>query len=299
MRVPTNSISDRLINQLQTLTAKQAKLQNQAATGQRITNPSDDPAAVGRILDTQSEKQRIQQYGTNNTRAQAVTQASFSSLKDLKSISDRAGEISALSDNGATSPDAFRAYAAEVDQMLEQALQVSNSKFSGEYIFGGTKNDTAPFSAARDVSGKITGITYNGSATSADFRVSEGTTLSPYTTGTENQQFADFVNNLVSLRDSLKNSDPAAVNTARTGLQTSEDQLLSAMSNLGAKQTRLETDSKQNDMRFAELEKLTSADADADLSQTLVKLNQTQTSYQAALQSGAKFLELSLMDYIR
>ena len=39
--------------------------------------------------------------------------------------------------------------------------------------------------------------------------------------------------------------------------------------------------------------------ADADLANTLVRLNQTQTAYQAALQSGGKILSTSLLDYLR
>jgi len=37
---------------------------------------------------------------------------------------------------------------------------------------------------------------------------------------------------------------------------------------------------------------------DADLAQTLVRLNQTQTAYQAAMQSGAQLLQSSLLDYL-
>ena len=68
---------------------------------------------------------------------------------------------------------------------------------------------------------------------------------------------------------------------------------------IGAKQTRLEIDRTQNGARFAELEKLTGADTDADLSEVLVELRQTQTAYQAALQSGSQALSMSLLDYLR
>ena len=51
--------------------------------------------------------------------------------------------------------------------------------------------------------------------------------------------------------------------------------------------------------RYTELEKLTSAETDADMSTTIVKLTQTQTAYQAALQVGAQVLRVSLLDYLR
>jgi flagellar hook-associated protein 3 FlgL len=41
-----------------------------------------------------------------------------------------------------------------------------------------------------------------------------------------------------------------------------------------------------------------SSQTDADLSQTLTEFSQAQTAYQAALQSGATVLQLSLLNYL-
>ena len=46
------------------------------------------------------------------------------------------------------------------------------------------------------------------------------------------------------------------------------------------------------------LETRVSKEADADLPQTLVRLSQTQNAYQVALQSGARLLSTSLLDYL-
>ena len=298
MRIPHNSFSGTLVSQLQSLTARQSALQNQVATGQRITDPSDDPAAIARVLRLQGEKREIQQFSRNNDRALNVSQSSFSAIEQLKHVSDRAGEMAVLG-TGTTSQDAFRAYGAETDQMIEQALQTANVKYSGEHLFGGTKSDAPPFTATRNAAGRITAIAYAGAANGAEIRTSEGAKLSPFTSGAENQKLADFMNNLVGLRDALQSGSGAAVQAAQPALETSEDDFLVTMSGIGAKQTRLESDRSQNEARFVELEKLTSAETDADLASTVVKLTQAQTAYQAALQSGSKILEMSLLDYIR
>ena len=298
MRIPHNSFSGTLVSQLQSLTARQSALQNQAATGQRITDPSDDPAAIARVLRLQGEKREIQQFSRNNDRALNISQSSFSAVEQLKHVSDRAGEIAVLG-TGTAGPDALRAYGAETDQMIEQALQSGNVKFSGEHLFGGTKSDTPPFTATRDATGRITAITYVGAATGAEIRTSEGARLSPFTNGAENQKLADFMNNLVGLRDALQSGSGPAVQAMQPVLETSENDFLVTMSGIGAKQTRLEADRGQNEARFVELDKLTSAETDADLPSTVVKLTQAQTAYQAALQSGSKILEMSLLDYIR
>ena len=296
MRVPNSSFSGTLVTQLQKLTAKQSMLHDQAATGQRITDPSDDPAAFTRVLQLQGEKQQIQQFAKNNNRAHDISQSSFTAIDQFKNLSDRAGELAVLG-SGVTSSQGW-AYAAEVEQMIEQAVQYGNTQYSGEHLFGGTKSDVPPFSATRDVTGKITAVSYTGAAVGAEFRISEGANVSPFTTGAENQKLADFMNNLVSLRDALQSTSASAVQAVRPNLETSESDLLYTLSNIGAKQSRLEANSAQNDARFAELDKLTGAETDADLSQVVVKLTQAQTAYQAALQSGSQILNMSLLDYL-
>jgi flagellar hook-associated protein 3 FlgL len=298
MRIPNYTVSQTLVTRLQDLTARQADLNQQATTGQRITNPSDDPASMARVLNIQAEKQQIQQFARNNDRALNISQATFSAVEQFKRTSDRASELSVLGTSTA-GPDALRTYGTEVDGLLEQALQIGNTKHASEHLFGGTKTDTPPYVATRDANGKITGVTYVGAATGPEVRTSEGARVSPFTDGTQNQVFADFMNNLVTLRDALKTGSVGAVLAARPALDTSEDELIVAVADIGAKQTRLDVDRVQNAARFAELEKLMGAETDADLSQVLVELRQSQTAYQAALQSGSQALSMSLLDYLR
>ncbi len=284
--------------QLQKLFARQVGLQNQIATGQRVTDPSDDPVAMSRLLALESQKREIQQFYRNQGRAMQISQSTFGSLSGLKTISDRAGELAVLG-SGSVNADAYGAYAAELNQMIEGAVQNANARTGSEYLFGGTKTDAPPFQATRDASGNITSVSYNGAAEGAQMQTGEGTLISPFTNGEVNGQIGDFINNLVALRDALTNEDAAAVQTAATSLHGSEDNLISAISSVGAVQSRLEADNAQLASRFNDLEKLISQDADADLAQTVVKFQQTQRAYQAALQSGAQVMNLSLLDYLR
>jgi flagellar hook-associated protein 3 FlgL len=298
MRIPNYTVSRTLVSRLQDLTARQAQLNQQATTGQRVTNPSDDPAAMGRVLNIQTEKTQIQQFSRNNDRALNISQSSFTAVEQLKKTSDRVSEISVLG-SGTAGPDALRTYATEVNGLLDQALQIANTKYAGEHIFGGTRTDTPPFTAVRDANGHITSVSYVGAASGPEVRTSEGGKVEPFTDGAQNQQFADFINRIVVLRDALQTGDVGNVLAARPALDASEDELVVTIADIGAKQTRLETDRTQNAARFAELEKLMGAETDADLSEVLVELRQTQTAYQAALQSGSQALSMSLLDYLR
>src|ERR1044071_7237107 len=110
MRVTNNTISENIVRQIQQLGSKQAQLQHQVATGQRIFQPEDDPTAVGRVLGLESEQRQLAQYTRNADRAYELSEASFSGLQQIKRVSDRAGEIGTLG-AGAISPEASRAYA--------------------------------------------------------------------------------------------------------------------------------------------------------------------------------------------
>ncbi len=298
MRIASNTVSDSMIRQIQQLTSEQAKLQLQVSTGRRITQPEDDPAAVGRVLGHQTEQRQIKQFASNAARALTLAQASYSGLQGLKKVSDRAGELATLG-TGALSADSMRTYGTEVEQLLEQALQLANSRQGGDYIYGGTAVDEPPFAAARDADERITGIVYVGNAERAAIPLSEATTITPATTGETNSGVADFLNSLVALRDALNAGNIDSVRATQPNLTHAEDLIIGAMADNGGIQTRIEAAQSQQKDRAINLESLISDESSVDLPTTIVKLNQTQTAYQAALASAAKIMNLSLLDYIR
>lgn len=298
MRIASSTVSDNIVRQIQDLGSQQSRLQGQVASGQRVTNPSDDPAAVSRIINLETERRALVQYQSNANRALEVSQASYSGLQQIKKVSDRATEIGTLG-TGAISADARTAYAAEVDQLLEQTMQLGNTRFRNDYIFAGTAVDSAAFVATRDAAGVITSVAYAGNSTQSSIALSESSSVTPGTTGATNTGLGDLMNNLVALRDALRSGDTAAIKTAQTNLVSTEDVLVDALSEQGAVQMRVEVNQAQQTDRATNLETLVSAEADGDLPSTIVKLNQTSIAYQAALQSASNIMKLSLLDYLK
>lgn len=298
MRIASNTVNDSIVRQIQNLGAQQSKLQSQVATGLRISQPEDDPAAVGRVINLESEQRQLAQFQANAQRAQEISQASFSGLRAIKKVSDRAAEIGVLG-SGAISPSSAKAYASEVDQLIEQTVQFANARFGNDYLFAGTALATEPFAATRHAAGQIASVAYAGNAARAGLPISEGATVSPNTDSTINQGIGEFLNQLIALRDSLTANNPAAVTTTQTQLIASEDLLVSALAEHGGIQTRIEAAQSQLADRDLSLQSLVSSETEADLPATIVKLNQTQTAYQAALQSAANIMKVSLLDYLR
>jgi len=298
MRIATNTTSQALIAQIQKLSDRQSRLQSQVATGQRIVQPEDDPAAVGRLLGLNTEKAQNTQYVQNASRAMELSQASYSGLQDIKSISDRAGELATLG-AGASSPDAYQAYAKEVNQLIEQAVQLGNSKFRNDYLFSGTAVTTAPVNATRNSAGDVTSVAYAGDSAQTSIKLSDVSSIAPGTTNGTNTGIKDFINNLVSLRDALNTGSSTNVSATQPNLLTSENMLVNSLSEHGAIQLRIEINQKQEQSRSDQLDKLVSDEADADMASTVVKLSQTSNAYEAALSSASKILQMSLLDYLK
>jgi flagellar hook-associated protein 3 FlgL len=298
MRVVTNTLSNAIVRQIQQLGSQQAKLQNQVATGQKIFQPEDNPTAVGRVLSLESEQRNTTQYQQNATRAMELSQAAYSGLQSIKKVSDRATEIGTLG-TSILSPSAATAYASEVNQLIEQTVQLANTRFRNDYIFAGTAVDAAPYTATRDLQGNVTNVAFGGNAQQQTIQLTESSSISPTTTNATNAGIQDFINDLVALRDALQANSSTAVSTAQTGLLAGEDMLVSSLAEQGGVQTRIEATQAQLLGRATDLESLVSKETDADLPTTVVRLNQAQTAYQAALQSAANIMQVSLLDYLK
>ena len=311
MRVTANTFPNSLLQQLNSLTARQNRLQTQAATGQLVQLPEDDPVAMRRILDLQGEGKALGQFQRNLARHQEVANDSYQALRALKKISDRAREIATRADN-LQSRESLAVYGQEVTQLIRHAAQIANARNRGDSLFSGTRTDAAAYALADDANGFVTSVTYQGNTSLAESEIAEGVEFTTQAVGentsgagprgliTDNRAGADFFNHLIALQNHLAAGDAGAIaSTDRAALAQDEDNLLYHIGNNAALQSRLEATKAIATQRAATLEGLISKDADADLSLTLVRLTQTQTAYQAALQSGGRILNSSLLDYLR
>jgi flagellar hook-associated protein 3 FlgL len=310
MRVATNTFSNDFIGQLNLLQQNQLRLQNQAATGQKLTLPEDDPAAMQRVLNLQAESLSNTQYQNNIAALQSQATSAYGAITGLKTISDRAGEIATLAD-GTKSPQDLAAYATELNGLIQQAVQLTNTKYQGNYILGGTATGAAPFVATTDSSGNVTAVTYQGNTSVAKSEIAPGVTATAQTLGanssgsgprgllTDSRYGADFLSHLISLRNHLQAGNTAAIAaTDRPQLAKDEDNFLFHISANGTLQAQLTATNNLASQHGTDLDGQISQNRDADIAQTITQLKQAQTAYSAALQSGSSILNLSLLNYL-
>lgn len=310
MRIPNLTTTETLLRNLQKLDKQQLQMQQQASDGQKISLPEDDPTTMSRVLRLETDKREMVQYRRNAGHALDVANASFSALQKMAQLNNRAQEIARLTSSG-LNPNAFATYAKEVGQIREEALVRSNSSFNGKYLFGGAAENVKPYGE----DSAFTGNREELAAASTGVYVAQDTVISAHlqvTSTDDDDFFASFFANLKELEEALteadggyKAEDEVIINTGVTRINTvakdlikTEDKLVENIGEMSAKVYRIETAKSHDDEWFLQVENRISSEVDADLTETIVKLNQARTAYQAALQTGVDLFSMSLLQYI-
>jgi flagellar hook-associated protein 3 FlgL len=159
IRVTPQITVSQLLKQTMTHTANISKLQQQIASGQRISKPSDDPLGTKTIL---SRMGLVAQFETQqrslNTAADRLNQANT----ELLSVSDllvQARDIASQA-RSALDESELRNFASQIDTILTQVRNTGNAQFDGQYLFSGDTANTPPYSESGS------DFTYQGSTSS-------------------------------------------------------------------------------------------------------------------------------------
>ena len=311
MRVTSNSFPTALQYQLESLATKQARLQSQAATGQRFKAPSEDPRATRKVLELQQETRRLTQYNENIDLSNEKLNSIYGAVQALKKVSDRAGELAAMVDD-MKSKDQLAAYRQEINQLIEQSVQIANTNNQFGYVFAGTRSNAEAYEVSRNEAGEISGVSYQGTTDTVGIEIAKGSSLSVQMPGSNTSESGvqglfetregSFFQHLIELRDKLDGGtreDVAYIReTVAKNLMKDESNVIYHISRVGALEARLETAKTMGSRRITAANEFVSKEVDADLAKTLVKLNEIQTAYLAALKSGATIMNQSLLDYV-
>jgi flagellar hook-associated protein 3 FlgL len=135
-----------------------------------------------------------------------------------------------------------------------------------------------------------------GSSTSVPINVSGGTVLRggtpPGSTG------VDIIKTLDELILAITNNDTAGIQTANTTLDAANQQVLSAVSDVGMRKARLENTLSLQQQNGNTLRTIHDGMQNIDMAAAAIALTQQKTAFDAALAATAKITPLSLLDYM-
>ena len=294
MRVTYHTFSRQVLDDLSTVSTRLGKLQGQLSTGKEITRPSDDPFRTGRALALRNELGDVAQYTRAVDDGVARLTATDSALGNAGDILGRVRGLVLEASNGTLDQTGLNAIAREIAQLRESLREQGNATFDGRFLFSGTATTTAPYPAPA--------TTYAGNALPVQRLISPGQVVAVNTTGPA-MMGPDGSNVL----DRLSQIEADLLAGNRTNLQTADlinldaaiDRTLAVRATVGAMTNRLETQLSRLQDHELNLSGLLSNAEDADMARTMVEFSQTQAVYQAALQSGARIMQPTLMDFLR
>ena len=312
LRVATNSLQESLIQQLNQSQRTLVSLQSQLASGRKVSLPEDDPVVMGRTIRRESEKAALEQYNTNNIVAQTVVNSSELHLEQLRSLNDLALGIANATGDSTTDVE-LDGYKTQLDEILNQALDMANGQLDGEYLFAGVDYANPPYSindngTPNDPSDDT--IDYNGSPTDpsdpnyseAETYVGNNTKMAARLSPEYNEDIQYMLQGLLDMRNAMDTSiapyDATVVRDVSSRLEDADDRIVVATSDLITKQMRLELATDADTALYNQLDASIANEVGADLTELAVLIKQSETSYQAALASASRILNISLLNYI-
>ena len=303
MRVTNQVITQSAINRLQQTLQALDRAREQVSTGRRVQRMSDDPTAGSEIVRVGSSMRAIEQFRRNIRIADGRARAEELALDRLSNFLGRGIELAVGQASSTASAETRLMVKAEIDQLIAAAVDLGNTKFGGEYLFGGTRageqpfqvpaNDTDPFSRLTDENGDP--VNPSGAI---KVEIVDGRFVTPNHNGTE--AFLD-TNALQALRElsiALGNNDVAAIDASVQTLQNSFDDVQSLIGEQGARTLELTTAHDNLDTLSVSLEAFRSNLRDVEIEKAMVELVGRQTLYEAAMAATTRVLGLSLANYL-
>jgi flagellar hook-associated protein 3 FlgL len=122
---------------------KMSNMQDQLATGKRISKPSDDPVLASKILARKTDLSELDQYDKNTRDALGWMEITEKAIEDNGDLLQRVRELTVQAANGTNTASDTQKIAEEIKNLKEQLISNGNATFAGRYIFSGFSTDKA------------------------------------------------------------------------------------------------------------------------------------------------------------
>jgi flagellar hook-associated protein 3 FlgL len=306
MRVTNHLITRDTIARLQRSQARMAEAQDRVTSGLRIRKMSDDPSGASSVVQTSASLRALTQYRRNVESVGARLAAEDSSLDTVTGILSRAKEL-AVQEAGGTANGASRiAAAAEVKQLLEQAIAVGNQTFDEEYLFGGANAAAlSPFDQAQTGQAPLY-VSLRGAPLapvvptgSRPVEIASGQTMAGAHDGKTVFLDTGVFQSLHDLHAALVADDSDAIDTAATALDDAFTGVQALVGDVGARQNRVDTLLAGFDTLQLNLEDRRADLREVDMEEAITEMLNRKTAYEAAMMAASKVMGMSLMDYLR
>lgn len=274
------------------------RAQQRLSSQKQISKASDDPAGSLTALGHRATLQRSAQFQRNATDARSWMVAGDTALSSSVEEITHVRTLVIQARSGASDPNSREALSAEVATVRESLLALANTRHLNRPIFAGTADSSAAFDAAGNYLGDGNSVTRPiASEVSVDVNRTGTSVFGAY-------DAADPMNgNVFQILDAIaaaiSSGDDAGMANGIAALDGAMDRIESAQVQLGARARQVDDVMARNEIFDIDTKQALSEVEDIDVAQALIDSSAKQFSYQAALSTAAKVMQISLLDFMR
>lgn len=319
MRITNKMMSDSFMTDMNSNLQNLDRIRQQLTTGKNFSKPSHDPAGVIRTMQLYTGIDANKQYNKNISNVinwLDVTDTALDQIgKQLGKIRDKLQEAG---DPG-FGPTERKALKDEVNGIIASVSQTLNTTFDGKYIFSGTRVTGKPTSVSKDANNNSSIYYINKDGTrltdksSYEYKqmneklkaeISEGVVMEYNVTAKEiledGGDLAKLLENIVNNLDSNNPIDTNKLYGENLGdIDKVLDNVLKIRAEVGAKQNRMDSAKTMNTETNFNMTEILSGIEDIDIVEKNMEYAVLQSVYISSLQTSAKVLQPTLMDYLR
>ncbi len=330
MRITNAMINNNLLFNVQNNLERMSKNMKHLNSGKMVNKPSDNPIATAKILRYNTDLSEVEQYKKNVRDATSNLEITETSIAEIGDLVQRARELAVQAANDTNSPEDLQKIGHELEQLTKHLVTAGNFNFAGRYIFSGYNteqpllNDDGSLNPVLGVENKKAtevdklqiligtresiaysthGIQVFGEA--ADFDIIKfGADGQPVKDASgafvkETKKFPALIGEMRQFANALKVGDKGSPSKYLELVDNSIDRLLVERADIGARVNRLELVNQRlndNEMSFTEL---LSHAQDTDMAAEIMTFKNSENIYRAALSTGAKVIQPTLLDFLR
>lgn len=149
-RITNNMITNRFMYNMNTNLGRMDKLQNQLASGRRITRISDDPVGVVTALESRVQLYRLDNYKSNVRDAMTWNDYAETQILDMNEALKTAYENVVYAANDIKTISDKNAFGELIKQLRDHMLELANASMGERYIFGGFNTLQKPFEIKKE-----------------------------------------------------------------------------------------------------------------------------------------------------
>ena len=285
-----------------------AQAQEKLSTGLRVNRASDDSSAFQKARQLEVLQNRYEQYERSISDARAWLDHTQENLDLLADVFTEGYEQGVRATNSTLTASERETMAVFLEGIMENVVELLNSKAGEEYLYAGTRTTVKPFAVdPLDPTRDGANVVYYGNTEDLAREIGPDSTLNINFAGDrvlnvdENADgTADFTatESLQAMINALRANDIDAITSGLHQIEAARDHFINLGSEIGGVVNRLDLSESQLAEASIALASQRSQEEDTDVAEAILDFQRAQTNLQTSLQITSSLLQTSLLNFI-